>query len=147
MRKKFYVTDFHIGTQENPTGPGGGTSKPVGLKDEPAWKAQVEINLSVGIKPEIIVGIEGLPPFLLTLKPIGEPCKHGFLPPGALSWLGDDVVFSINLNVGNGPPQYAKRCVHLKALCGRHVCIDCTMKQQQRSVYLVGVEEWRLVDV
>jgi len=74
-----------------------------------------------------------------------EPCKDGVLPLYALIIINDRVVFAINNNKSSGASQEFESREHLDTLANGHIGICIAMEEEQRGVYLVGIEQRTLV--
>ena len=86
--------------------------------------------------------IERIPPGGIVLKPLGKPRHLRGEPFLALAVVEDVVVLPLHFDKSHLTTQEFQGRKHLKTLDERHVGIGIAMKQEQRRMDLVGIEEW-----
>ena len=98
-------------------------------------------------KSESFFWIKFGPPFGLILQPMCEPGEDGILPGQTLVVVGDDVIFTIDLDIADRFAQDAQSGEELLAFVGRYVGIDGAVQQEYGRVDFVCIEQWRLLDI
>ena len=89
--------------------------------------------------------IELVPPLGAVLQIAGKPCHDSIVPEHTLCIISHKVIFALYLDKLHLLAQDLQSIEELDTLTDRHIGIDRTVQEQQRSVDLVGIEERALL--
>ena len=100
-----------------------------------------------GVGLQLFGSVDLVPPCWVVLEPAVEPCYHRVDPFLAFVEVHDAVVFALDHNECRGNAEEFEGSVHLDRFADRHIGIGGAVGEEDGLMDLVGVEEWRTIDI